>query len=136
LKWIFEAFFLVNNGFDVWLSNRRGSAYSKGHVRYNRSDEEFWDFSFHECGFYDIKAEINLIANKTRKSQKIILLGYSMGSTETYIYAILRKKHARRHVAGIVSLSPIAFMRYSGGLVAKLAIASKAIQVNFHMYCI
>jgi lysosomal acid lipase/cholesteryl ester hydrolase len=131
LKWIFEAFFLVNNGFDVWLSNRRGSAYSKGHVRYNRSDEAFWDFSFHECGFYDIKAEINLIANKTRKSKKIILLGYSMGSTETYIYAILRKKHARRHVAGIVSLSPIAFMRYSGGLVAKLAIASKAIQVNF-----
>ncbi|XP_063933999.1 lipase member J-like [Zophobas morio] len=115
------AFFLVDEGFDVWLSNRRGSLNGKVHRDYEKTDEQFWNFTFHECGFYDIKAEINLIADENTSHKKIILLGFSMGSTETYIYAMLRKKHANNHLAGIISISPIAFMTRSGGVIAKLA---------------
>ncbi|XP_044260080.1 lipase member K-like [Tribolium madens] len=115
-------FFLVNNGYDVWLPHRRGSAFGKGHIKYNRTDSKFWDFSFHECGYYDIKAEIDFI--KTKNSQKVILLGYSMGTTETYVYAILRKEHAKKHVAGIISLGATAYLEHPNSILMHLALAS------------
>lgn len=119
----------MDEGFDVWLSNRRGSLNGKVHRDYEKTDEQFWNFTFHECGFYDIKAEINLIADENTSHKKIILLGFSMGSTETYIYAMLRKKHANNHLAGIISISPIAFMTRSGGVIAKLAPFATLIEV-------
>ncbi|KYB27361.1 Lipase 1-like Protein [Tribolium castaneum] len=115
-------FFLVNNGYDVWLPHRRGSAYGKGHIKYNRTDPQFWDFSFHECGYYDITAEIDFI--KTKNPRKVVLLGYSMGTTETYVYAILRKEHAKEHVAGIVSLGATAYLEHPNSILKHLALVS------------
>ncbi|XP_044268490.1 lipase member K-like isoform X2 [Tribolium madens] len=115
-------FFLVNNGYDVWLPHRRGSAYGKGHIKYKRSDPAFWDYSYHECGYYDIKAEIDFI--RTKNPRKVILFGYSMGTTETYVYAILRKEHAKKHISGIVSAGVTAYLEHPNRFYVQISLAA------------
>jgi len=39
-----NAFILAEAGYDVWMGNNRGSAYSRGHLKYKRDDFEFWQF--------------------------------------------------------------------------------------------
>ncbi|RZC42905.1 lipase member K-like, partial [Asbolus verrucosus] len=130
------AFFLVNNGFDVWLPNRRGIIVnnSQGHLYLKRTDKEFWDYSFHESGYYDIKAEVDFIANQTEGAGKIIYIGYSMGTTESYIYASLRKEHANKHIAGIISLAPVAFMKHLKGVLAKVAPYSSFLEADLSAF--
>ena len=57
---------LVNNGFDVWLTNTRGNAVSFEHENpkeYDSSkiDSKYWNFSFHEMALYDLPANVNYI---------------------------------------------------------------------------
>lgn len=48
------AFFFADLGFDVWLNNSRGNRFSRDHKFLNpKSDDEYWNFSFHELGIYD-----------------------------------------------------------------------------------
>ena len=37
-----QAFTLSEAGYDVWMGNNRGSAYSRGHLKYTKKDYEFW----------------------------------------------------------------------------------------------
>ena len=39
-----NALILARAGFDVWMGNNRGSAYSMGHKSLSRNDKKFWDF--------------------------------------------------------------------------------------------
>jgi len=45
---------LANEGFDIWLANPRGSRYGDVHDVYDYNSKEFWDFTPHEMGKYDI----------------------------------------------------------------------------------
>ena len=40
-----NAFILSEAGYDVWMGNNRGSAYSRGHLRHSKHDFEYWQFS-------------------------------------------------------------------------------------------
>ena len=50
------AFQLVRAGYDVWLSNTRGSKYSHSNTRLSPfwDAEAFFDFSFPEMGQFDL----------------------------------------------------------------------------------
>jgi len=61
------AFLLAKDGFDVWVSNSRGSSYSRLHKFLDPDhDPEYWDFCFHEMAEYDTKAIIELILKNNK----------------------------------------------------------------------
>ncbi|KAK9510804.1 hypothetical protein O3M35_005511 [Rhynocoris fuscipes] len=86
------AFQLADAGFDVWLYDRRGNWYSREHVKYKPNTWDFWNFSFHESGYYDTPAVIDHTISLTNHS-KIIFVGHSMGSTDYAVMASLRPEY-------------------------------------------
>ncbi|XP_077301626.1 lipase 1-like [Arctopsyche grandis] len=50
-------YLLVDECFDVWLGNSRGSYYSVNPM--DVKDKDFWKFSYHEIGYYDVPAMID-----------------------------------------------------------------------------
>ncbi|XP_060097263.1 lipase member M-like [Heteronotia binoei] len=73
-------FVLADAGYDVWLLNCRGSSWSRRHQNMSIEQEEFWDFSFHEIGIYDVPAGINFILTKT-KQETLYFIGHSQGAS-------------------------------------------------------
>ncbi|XP_072753605.1 lipase 3 isoform X2 [Anoplolepis gracilipes] len=102
------AYVLCDNGFDVWLANARGNTYSKSHKHYSTKDKEFWDFSFHEIGYYDLPAMIDYILKKTGYSE-LYYIGHSQGTTTFYIMLSERPEYNSK-IKGMISLAPIAFI--------------------------
>ena len=39
------AYVLVDQGFDVWLANNRGTRYGTAHVSLSTKSEEYWNFN-------------------------------------------------------------------------------------------
>ena len=75
-----NAFILAEAGYDVWMGNNRGSAYSRGHLNYTRDDFEFWQFYQEEMGTIDVPTFIDFITEKTGL-EKISYVGHSEGTT-------------------------------------------------------
>ncbi|CAH1104918.1 unnamed protein product [Psylliodes chrysocephalus] len=103
-------FNLVSNGFDIWLPNFRGSTFSAKHINSTISDKDYWDFSFHELGIYDVPAFAEKISDVTKRSD-IVYIGHSMGSTAGLIYASIKPEHARKYIKGFIFTAPVAFFR-------------------------
>jgi len=51
----------IDEGYDVWFNNFRGTRYSLEHVDLDNTSSEYWDFTFSELGIYDAPAAIELI---------------------------------------------------------------------------
>ncbi|CAH0555552.1 unnamed protein product [Brassicogethes aeneus] len=105
------AFYLSDQGFDVWLPNGRGTEFSTEHVNLTTQSPKYWDFSFHEMGIYDLPAIIDFVAQNTGQKGNIIYIGHSMGTTMSFVYASLLPDHAKENLKGIISLAPIAYLR-------------------------
>ncbi|CAG9858941.1 unnamed protein product [Phyllotreta striolata] len=102
------AYLLSDAGYDVWLGNVRGNTYSRNHTRFSADDEEFWQFSWHEIGKYDIPAIIDYVLLKTQKEQ-LFHIGHSQGTTTFYVMLSEKPKYNDK-VEAHISLAPIAFM--------------------------
>lgn len=59
---------LVDMGYDVWVTNSRGTVYSNEHVNFTVDDEEYWNFTFHEMAKYDVPGNLNYILSHTNAS--------------------------------------------------------------------
>ena len=58
---------LVNEGYDVWLGNMRGTQYSRGHETLDSTDiySGYWNFSWKEKSTLDFPAAISAIKEET-----------------------------------------------------------------------
>ncbi|CAG9128644.1 unnamed protein product [Plutella xylostella] len=92
-------YILADAGFDVWIANFRGTMYSS-HKTLPKSDAQFWDFSFHEHGKYDLPATIDKILSVTGL-QKVMYIGYSMGSSSFFAMTDMRPEYNDKIVASI-----------------------------------
>ncbi|KAH0955978.1 hypothetical protein HN011_008776 [Eciton burchellii] len=102
------AYVLCNSGYDVWLANCRGNTYSKQHKYYTIKDKEFWNFSWHEIGYYDLPAMIDYILEKTGYSE-LYYIGYSQGTTVFFVMGSEKPEYNAK-IKGMISLAPAVFL--------------------------
>ncbi|XP_023946661.2 lipase 1-like [Bicyclus anynana] len=104
------AIYLANKGYDVWLANTRGNRYSRRHKTLNPDkDPAFWQFSFHEMGYYDLPAVIDTILNETG-AKNVTAIGHSQGNTIFYVLGSERKEYNSK-INVLLALAPIAFLQ-------------------------
>ena len=116
------AYALSNAGYDVWMGNCRGNRYSRNHTTLSPEGSEFWDFSWHQMGVYDIPAVIDYVLAATGVEQ-IYYAGHSMGTTMFWI-AMAERPEYNAKIRLMSALAPVAFMDHMGsplGLLAPLA---------------
>jgi len=58
-------FVLVDQGYDVWLGNNRGTRYSNYHTSLSPKEAEYWRFSQEEMGLKDVPAFIDYVLGAT-----------------------------------------------------------------------
>lgn len=101
------AYMLADAGYDVWLGNLRGNMYSS-HKTLKRNDKNFWEFSFHEHGKYDVPSMIDQVL-KITGLKKIMYIGYSMGTTNFFTMVAQRPEYNDKIVA-FVALAPAVYL--------------------------
>lgn len=106
-------FILADAGYDVWMSNSRGNAFSRNHTGFPPDSSEFWDFSFDDMADYDVPAVLDYIL-RTTKYSNVAVIAHSQGSTQMFAFLSESGKHANlsRHISVFVALGPAVFVHY------------------------
>ncbi|KAG5881587.1 hypothetical protein JTB14_034807 [Gonioctena quinquepunctata] len=104
-------YILADAGFDVWLGNNRGNTWSRNHMLLDPKEDakKFWDFSFEDCGYYDLPAKIDYIIGKTGL-ERIFYIGHSQGTSQYFAMASLRPEYNEK-IALMSALAPVAYMK-------------------------
>ncbi|CAO1343467.1 unnamed protein product [Diamesa tonsa] len=103
-------YLLSDNGYDVWLGNSRGNKYSMAHKTLDVEAKEFWNFSFHEIGYYDLPAMIDFMLKTTNQS-RFFSVGFSQGSTTTLIVLATRPEYNQKIIQTHL-MAPAAFLKH------------------------
>ena len=75
---------LVDEGYDIWIGNNRGTMYSWDHETLSsKDDNEYWMWTWADMGLYDDVANITMIKEQTGLD-KIFYLGYSQGTAQMF----------------------------------------------------
>ncbi|CAK1584937.1 unnamed protein product [Parnassius mnemosyne] len=112
------AYLLSNEGYDVWMGNSRGNKHSRQHLVLDPSQSAFWDFSWHEIGYYDLPAMIDYVLQVT-KTNKLKYVGHSQGTTSFFVMASEIPEYNSK-ISLMVALSPVAFMAHVKSPLVKL----------------
>lgn len=98
------AFALSDLGYDVWLGNNRGNKYSKKHLVYTPSSNEFWNFSIDEFALYDIPNTIEYILETTGQ-KSLVYIGFSQGTSQAFASLSIHPK-LNKKVKLFIALAP------------------------------
>ncbi|CAH2089903.1 unnamed protein product [Euphydryas editha] len=112
------AYLLSKEGYDVWMGNARGNKHSRRHVEYHPSESVFWDFTWHEIGYYDLPAMIDY-ALEVSNSETLKFIGHSQGTTAFFVMAS-EKVHYNSKISLMIALSPVAFMANAKSPIVRL----------------
>lgn len=104
------AYLLVDNGYDVWLGNARGNVFSQAHKTLSTESHEFWKFSFHEIGVYDLPAIINYALDKGNTTS-LTYCGYSQGTTVFFVLLSMKPEFNSK-ISTAHLMAPVAYMRF------------------------
>lgn len=102
------AYLLAKEGYDVWMGNARGNKHSRRHVKLAPSEASFWDFSWHEIGYYDLPAMIDYALRETTET-KLKYIGHSQGTTTFFVMCSQRPEYNDK-ISLMIALSPVVYM--------------------------
>jgi pimeloyl-ACP methyl ester carboxylesterase len=113
-------FILADHGYDVWLGNSRGNAFSRNHTGFQPTGPTssfFWDFSFDDMADYDIPAVVQYILSNidSQKYRKVAYVGHSQGGTQAFA-SFSAKPELQNKIAVLVALAPAIFLRYTSSI--------------------
>ncbi len=123
---------LADRGYDVWLGNARGNAYSRAHVNLSLDSDEYWQFSFDEMGAYDLPAAFEFV-KAAAKVQKILYVGHSMGTTMFWVAANEHPKYIKETVEKMVAMGPVAKVAHIVSPIKYLSYLIDDIQVSIYL---
>jgi lysosomal acid lipase/cholesteryl ester hydrolase len=103
------AILLAEEGFDIWLTNSRGNAFSHEHVEHDSGSvsSDYWDFSFHEMGAYDLTANVRYVKQITGY-EKVLYLGHSQGTVQYFIKYTLDPEFIENNIEKFVAMGTVA----------------------------
>jgi pimeloyl-ACP methyl ester carboxylesterase len=113
------AYLLADNGYDVWMGNARGNKHSTKHKQLSWDSNKFWNFSWHEIGYYDLPAMIDYTLNATNSS-KAFYVGHSQGTTSLLALLSSRPDYNQKIIQAHL-LAPAAFISHCPHPLAKNA---------------
>lgn len=101
---------LADQGYDVWLGNQRGNTWSRKHVDLDpdKDAEKFFDFDWHQIGYYDLPAKIDHIIEMTGYDQ-IFYVGHSQGTTSFFVMGSTRPEYNDK-IKLMQAFAPVAYM--------------------------
>ena len=122
-------FLLVDNKFDVWLTNTRGNAVSFEHENPQefdsaKIDSKYWNFTFHEMAVYDLPANVDYIKEKTG-FEKIDYICHSQGGLIYFIMYTMNQKFIEENFEHFISLGTVITTFTSESNLIKLGSYSK-----------
>jgi predicted alpha/beta hydrolase len=89
------AFILSDAGYDVWLGNMRGNAYSRDHAKMLVTNSTFWAFSFDQMAKQDLGAMVDYTLNKG-KQKSLYYVGHSQGTLTMFLKLSHDKEFAEK----------------------------------------
>ncbi|CAH0560920.1 unnamed protein product [Brassicogethes aeneus] len=95
-------------GYAIWLLSYRGVGESRKHIKYSDTSCDFWSFSLDDLVNEDVKDTINYVVKESNR--KVTLLGYSMGTTLSTMYAAGYPDDAAKNLNGIVMMGPAIYL--------------------------
>ncbi|XP_034238648.1 lipase 3-like [Thrips palmi] len=104
-------YLLANEGFDVWVAAGRGVRYARTHTSLTNTSRDYWDYSFHEQGLYDVPALIDYVLEHTQRP-KLQFVGYSMGAA-MFLVATTQLQAYRDRVSHAYLVAPAVYLTYS-----------------------
>lgn len=123
------AFVLADEGYDVWMPNKRGTTYSRKHVSLTDKDPRYWDFSWDEMGRVDMPTVVDYILEKTEQP-KLLYIGHSQGTTVVFPFIQFNPEYKDK-VQAMFLLAPIAFMQKAWSAIFRFcAIVERLIPVS------
>lgn len=110
---------------DVWISNSRGNKYCKEHKTWKINSYEFWQFSFHEMGLYDLPAVLEYIDTKKTSKERVIYFGHSQGTAMLFAALTSNLSFFQKHIKLFVALAPVTRINNMSSGILKILQASQ-----------
>lgn len=119
-------FMLADAGYDVWMLSARATSFSATHKHLDPQSKKYWDYSWHEIGYYDIPTAIEYVLKKTNK-KKVRYVGHSQGCT-VFAVALTMHPDLNRKISSAYLLNPAIFLHHMSSMLKSLIANVKEIQ--------
>lgn len=86
--------------------------FSRNHTSLDPDEHEFWKFSWHEIGYYDLPAMIDYVLEKTELEQ-IHYIGHSQGVTSVFVLLSERPEYNEKFKLIHAMTPPIILKHYT-----------------------
>ncbi|KDR21402.1 Lipase 3 [Zootermopsis nevadensis] len=117
---------LSDAGYDVWMGNLRGTIYSTRHKNFSNTQPEFWNYSWHEIGMYDLPAMVDYVLRVTGHPD-LYFVGHSMGATVAVVMLSERPQYNDKLKITIL-LAPVVKLQHNTSIFRHSAPLWKALQ--------
>lgn len=118
---------MADAGYDVWLGNVRGTTYSKQHRILTTDQPQFWDFSWHEIGEFDVPAIIDYILGVTNRTA-LHYVGHSQGTTIFFVMLSIKPQYNKKIIT-MTAMSPIVYVKNVNPMVRVLVANLEQLEV-------